>query len=130
MPNRKFPGRDGLTKEFYERSWDDRDKTFAKNWQPILLLKVDTKILSQSFAEQLKHVLPKLIFSNQTAYVKNRCISESSRLISNVIGMCNIPNIPGYLVTMDIEKAFDSLVHDFQLIVFKNLVWVKISHIG
>ena len=130
MPNRKFPGRDVLTKEFYERSWDDRDKTFAKNWQPILLLKVDTKILSQSFAEQLKHVLPKLIFSNQTAYVKNRCISESSRLISNVIGMCNIPNIPGYLATMDIEKAFDSLVHDFQLIVFKNLVWVKISHIG
>ena len=130
MPNRKFPGRDSLTKEFYERSWDDRDKTFAKNWQPILLLKVDTKILSQSFAEQLKHVLPKLIFSNQTAYVKNRCISESSRLISNVIGMCNIPNIPGYLATMDIEKAFDSLVHDFQLIVFKNLVWVKISHIG
>ena len=52
MPNRKFPGRDSLTKEFYERSWDDRDKTFAKNWQPILLLKVDTKILSQSFAEQ------------------------------------------------------------------------------
>ena len=130
MPNRKFPGRDVLTKEFDERSWDDRDKTFAKNWQPILLLKVDTKILSQSFAEQLKHVLPKLIFSNQTAYVKNRCISESSRLISNVIGMCNIPNIPGYLATMDIEKAFDSLVHDFQLIVFKNLVWVKISHIG
>ena len=44
--------------------------------------------------------------------------------------MCNIPNIPGYLATMDIEKAFDSLVHDFQSIVFKNLVWVKISHIG
>ena len=130
MPNRKFPGRDGLTKEFYERYCDDRDKRFAKNWQPVLLLKVDTKILSQSCADQLKHVLPKLIFSNQTAYVKNRSISESSRLISNVIGMCNIPDIPGYLATMDIEKAFDSSDHDFQLIVFKNLVWVKISHTG
>ena len=41
-----------------------------------------------------------------------------------------MPDIPGYLATMDIEKAFDSSDHDFQLIVFKNLVWVKISHTG
>ena len=80
----------------------DRDKRFVKNWKPISLLNVDTKILSKSIAEKLKHVLLELISSNQTAYVKNRCISESGRLISEVIKICNILDIPGYLVTMNL----------------------------
>ena len=95
----------------------DRDKRFVKNWPPISLLNVDTKILSKSLAGKLKNVLPELISSNQTAYVKNRCISESGRLISDVIEMCDILDIPGYLVTMDIDKAFDSLDLDFILFI-------------
>ena len=63
----------------------------------------------------MKNVLPELISPNQTGYVKNRCIRESGRLISDVIEMCDILDIPGYLVTMDIEKAFDSLDHGFLL---------------
>ena len=61
----------------------------------------------------MKNVLPELISSNQTAYNKNRCISENGRLISDVIEMGHILDIPGYLVTMGIEKAFVSLDHDF-----------------
>ena len=99
----------------------DRAKTFVKNWRPISLLNVAAKILSKSLAEKLKNVLPELISSNQTAYVKNRCISESGMLISDVIEMCDILDISGYLVTMDIEKAFDSLDHDFLLFVLKKL---------
>ena len=48
----------------------DRDKRFVKNWRPISLLNVDTKILSKSLAEKLKNVVPELISSNQTSYVK------------------------------------------------------------
>ena len=80
----------------------------------------------------MKHVLPKLISSNQRTYVKNRCISESGRLISDVIEMCDILDIPGYLVTMDIEKALDSSDQDFLLSVWlkfgfgKNFIhWIK-----
>ena len=62
----------------------------------------DTKIFSKSLTEKLTNVLPERISSNQTAYVKNRCISESGRLISDVIEMCDILDISGYLVTMDI----------------------------
>ena len=81
---------------------------------------MDIKVLSKSLAERLKHVLPGLISSNQKAYAKNRYISESGRLISDVIEMCDMLNIPGCLVTMDIEKAFDSLDHNFLLHVFKK----------
>ena len=91
------------------------------------------KIHSKSLEEKLKHVFPELISSNQTTYVKNRCISESGRLISDEIDMCDILDIPGYLVILDIEKAFDSLDHDFLLSVLKifgfgeNFIyWIKI----
>ena len=72
-------------------------------------------ILSKSIAEKLKHVLCELISCNQTAYVKNTRISENGRLIFDVIEMCDILDILGYLVTMVIKKARD---HDFLLSVF------------
>ena len=61
--------------------------------------------------------LPELISSNQTAYVKNRCIKESGRLTSEVIKMCDILDIPGYLITVDTEM-FDSLKHWRRLILY------------
>ena len=95
---------------------------------------MDIKILFKPLAENVKHVASELIISsNQTAYVKNRCISESGRLISDVIEICNILDIPGYLVTMDIETAFDFLDHDFLLSVLKKfgfgenfICWIKV----
>ena len=101
----------------------DRDERFVKNWQPISLLNVDTKILSKLLAEKSKYLLPELTSSNQTTYVKNRCVSESGRLISDVTEMYDILDIHCYLVTMDIEKAFDSLDHDFLLRVLKIWFW-------
>ena len=69
----------------------------------------------------MKHVLPKLISSNERTYVKNRCISESGWLTSDVIEMCDILDIPGYLVAMDIEKAFDSSDQNFLLSVLVKI---------
>ena len=68
----------------------DRGKRFIKNWRPISLLHVDLKIISKALLEKLKKVLPDLISSQKTMYVKNRHIGESRRLISDVI---EIPKI-------------------------------------
>ena len=68
--------------------------------QAISLLNVETKILSKAFAAKLKPILPSIVSLNQTAYVEKRCISESSRLISEIMGICGKKNIPGYLVIL------------------------------
>ena len=65
--------------------------------------------------------------------MENRCISQSGRLIPDIIEICGKENIPGFFVTMDLGKAFDSLDHDFLLCSFKNfgfgdsfINWIKI----
>ena len=111
----------------------DRDKRYIKNWRPISLLNVDTKIISKALAAKLKKVLPTIISSNQTAYVNKRCISESGRLISDITEVCDKQNIEGNLVTMDLEKAFDFLDHDFLVHVLNKfgfgsnfISWIKL----
>ena len=40
----------------------DRDKRYIKNWRPISLLNVDTKIISKALSAKLKNVLPTIVF--------------------------------------------------------------------
>ena len=74
-----------------------------------------------------------MISSQQTAYVKNRHIGESGRLISDIIEIAKIRKTEGFLATMDIGKDFDSLDYNFLISALekngfgKNFIsWVKI----
>jgi len=96
----------------------DRDRRFIKNWRPISLLNIDVKILNKTLASKLKQVLPAIIQSDQTAYVKGRFIGESTRLIDDILETTKSLNIGGYILTMGIEKAFDSM--DWIGIILKN----------
>ena len=87
----------------------------------ISLLNVDIKILSKALARRLKEVLPCLISAQETAYVQNRNIDESGRLISDTVEITNTRQMEGFLVTMDVEKVFDSLDHKFLISVLKKL---------
>ena len=82
-------------------------------WRPISLLNTDLKLISKALATRLKELLTDLISSNQTAYVKNRYISESGRLIYDALETVSILNKKGFLVTVDIKKAFNSVDHSF-----------------
>ena len=82
--------------------------------------------LQISLATRVRKVLSNLVDSRQTAYVNERFIGESGRLIDDVIKVCDIQKISGYLLTVDFEKAFDSLNHKFLIAVLKNTVLVKI----
>ena len=111
----------------------DRDKRLIQNWRPISLLNIDSKLITKALAARLKNVLPTLISSNQTAYVKNRFISEGGRLIYDILEMSDLLQEEGYLLTVDIEKAFDSVEHPFLIAVLEKygfgkdfLKWIKI----
>ena len=70
--------------------------------------------------DALKKVFPSLITHKQTAYVQSRCISETGRLISDILETVDTLHLKGYLVTIDIEKVFDSLNHSFLIPLLKK----------
>lgn len=53
--------------------------------------------------------LPRLIDNDQTGFLKNRFIGENIRLVDSVINYANKEQIPGLLLFIDFENAFDSL---------------------
>ena len=58
----------------------DRDKRLIKNWCPVSLLNIDTKLISKVVAIRLKKVLNNLISENQIAYLNDRFISKGGIL--------------------------------------------------
>ena len=64
-------------------------------------------MISKSLATRVKKVLSNLIHATQKAYVSERFIDESGRLVDDVITFCDLLKINGYFLTVDFEKAFD-----------------------
>ena len=97
------------------------------------MINFDAKLLSKALAERLKGVLPFLIKHDQTAYVSNRFLGESVRLVSDVLEMSKQFNFDGFLLTIDIEKAFDSVDHTFLIATLESMNlapdfidWIKV----
>ena len=87
----------------------DKPREFIKNWRPISLLNVVYKIGSSCIANRMKTVLSKLINDDQTGFMSGRYIGDNLRLIYDLIAYLNKHNLPGMLINIDFEKAFDSL---------------------
>ena len=62
-----------------------KDKRLTKNWRPISLINVDTKIASKTLAKRLEPILPELIHYNQNAYVKGKTIFEAVRTTGDIL---------------------------------------------
>ena len=89
-------------------------------------------IISKVLSTRIISVLPYLISSNQTAYVTNRFISKSGRVISDILEIAKTLELEGVLVTVDIEKAFGSVNHCFLLQILRKfgigidfVSWIK-----
>ena len=92
---------------------EGKSKEYLKNWRPISLLSVDLKIGSASIAARIKKVLNTLISESQSGFIKGRYIGDCNRLVFDLIEKTKRENIPGLLVLLDFEKAFDSLEWNF-----------------
>ena len=70
-------------------------------------MNIDTKIASKVIALRMKKVLPNIINYDETAYVKNRYIGESIRVIDDILYHAEQENLDEILFAADMEKAFD-----------------------
>ena len=124
MTNNKSPGNDGLTKEFFETFLEEIKismcNSIMKSYQNGELSISQRHFISKVLAERLRKALPSVISKNQTAYVKGRFISEGSRLSSDILEISDNLKVKGFLMTLDIENAFDSVNHLFLSSGLKN----------
>ena len=88
---------------------DNLDKDNLSNWRPITLLNTDYKIFSKIIAIRLQSVITKIIHPLQKGFIKGRNITEIIRLIDDTILVAGYNKVPGLMVSVDFQKAFDSV---------------------
>ena len=98
-----------------------KDRSLLKNWRPISLLNVDYKIASKALANRFTKYLPNIISKNQAGYVKGRNIVDNIRTIVDTLEYLKDRHLPGILIGVDFEKAFDSLSQVFLQSILKKL---------
>lgn len=135
MERNKTPGSDGLPAEFYKVFWNDISDLFLNSINYAYrigqlsvtqrrgiiklipkkkrLLNCDYKIAAKAIANRFKQVIPNIISHDQTGFLKGRFIGENIRLIDGIIKHTAAKNIPGLLLFLDFEKAFDTVEWSF-----------------
>ena len=88
---------------------DNKPKIFLINWRPLTLLDTVYKLASGTIANRIKTVLDSIINKDQTGFIKDRSIVENIRILFDMMKFTDEKNIPGLLLLIDFEKAFDSL---------------------
>ena len=141
MKNGKTPCIDGFLPEFFLVFWGklkffilramnhayeygeevDKPRQFIKNWRPISLLSVIHKIGSRAIANHIKKFLGNVISPEQSGFISGWYIGDSTRLIYVLTSIAEQKNIPGLLMLVDFEKAFDSISWNFLYAVLKLL---------
>ena len=90
----------------------EKDTKYLKNWRPISLLNIDYKLLTKCLAFRLKKILPNIIHSDQTGFMRGRYIGDN---ITNILEI--IETVEGDLsciiLSVDLEQAFDLLSWKF-----------------
>ncbi len=100
----------GMVKLIFKKRGDSAD---LKNYRPISMLNTDFKILAKMLANRLKKVLPGLITTNQAYSIIGREITDTVSNIRDKISYMIENKKEGYIISLDLEKAFDRVEHDY-----------------
>lgn len=100
----------GMIKIIYKNKGDKEE---LKNYRPLSMLNRDYKILAKILANRMKKVIPNIITTNQAYSVLNRDISDTVCNIRDIVWYIKEKGEKGYLISVDLEKAFDRVEHSY-----------------
>jgi len=83
----------------------------ASNWRPIAVLPVLYKISARLLYHRIQPVLETEQSDDQFGFRRDRRIDDVFSVLENVIGKTNEWNLPLWMVSIDLRKAFDCILH-------------------
>lgn len=86
-------------------------------WRPITLLNTDYKIATTLLSMRLSQILPTIISDFQAAAVPGRSIFAALTLTRDALAYAKAKQVKGAFITLDQEKAFDNVRHDYMFLV-------------
>ena len=100
---------------------EGKDLTQLKNWRPITLSNCDIKIITKTISSRMTSNLTSIIGHNQTAYMKGRQITDNLHIMHYAIAKANELDDDSMIVSLDAEKAFDSISHSYIKKIFEHI---------
>ena len=99
-----------LTLFWLQKKWKSETPS---DYRPINLTTSIYKLIAKVIAERLKTTLPETISEFQMAFVKGRQICDAILIANETIDYWRAEKINGYVIKLDIEKAFDKISWKF-----------------
>ena len=98
---------------------EGKDTRYLKNWRPITLSNCDFKLITKTLSWRVAKAVDNVISPNQAAYMKNRQISDNLNIMLYTTEQQI--HTEGMIVSLDAEKAFDSIEHWYIKEVLKKI---------
>ena len=110
--------KNGLGDKAYTRGvmcllFKKKNKAKIENYRPVTLMNTDYKLYTKTIATKLGKVAPTLLHPNQAGFVPGRGLYDHTRTSHTTIEYCDLMGINGCIVSLDQEKAYDKIDHDY-----------------
>lgn len=91
------------------------------DYRPISLIHSFAKLVTKILANRLAPKLQTLVATNQSAFIRGRCIHDNFSLVQHLARYLHNRKEPRLLVKLDLTKAFDSVSWSFLLELLRHL---------
>lgn len=94
-----------------------KDVSECSSYRPVSVLNIDYRIFTTILAKRLENIIPELIDTDQTGFVKNRQTHDNIRRAFKLVNHMKYKET--VVLSLDAEKAFDSVRWEFLYSVLK-----------
>jgi ribonuclease HI/exonuclease III len=102
-----------FTKAVMSLAYKKKDKRQIENYRPLALLNTDYKIYTKTIAKKLGRIAPSIIHEDQAGFIPGRSLYDHTRTTHATIEYCEISNKNGCIISLDQEKAYDKIDHEY-----------------